>query len=88
MDGDFYIFENNRYRQGFLYKNMIMSAILSEGVKPTLSELEKFEASIDDAEVECKCLKWCHFLFKLMSILVNWETHFFPSGLVTNFKKF
>ena len=54
MDGDFYIFENNRYRQGFLYKNMIMSAILSEGVKPTLSELEKFETSIDDAELECR----------------------------------
>ena len=54
MDGDFYIFENNRYRQGFLYKTMVMSAIMSEGVKPSLGELEKFETSIDDAELECK----------------------------------
>lgn len=43
-DGDFLIFEGNRYsRKGFLYKNFLMSAILSEGVKPTLAELEKFE---------------------------------------------
>ena len=62
MDGDFYLFENNRYRQGFLYKNMVMSAILSEGVKPTLSELEKFETSIDDAELECKLT----FLIKII----------------------
>lgn len=47
------MFENNRYRSGFLYKNMVMSAILSDGVKPTLSELEKFEASLDDTELEC-----------------------------------
>jgi len=52
MDGDFYLFEYNRYRQGFLYKTMVMSAIMSEGVKPSLSELEKFETSIDDAELE------------------------------------
>jgi len=52
MDGDFYIFENNRYRQGFLYKTMVMSAVMSDGVKPTLGELEKFEASVDDAELE------------------------------------
>lgn len=43
-DGDFLIFEGNRYsRKGFLYKNFLMSAILSEGVKPTLAELERFE---------------------------------------------
>ena len=52
QDGDFYMFENNRYRAGFLYKTMVMSAIITEGVKPTLTELEKFEASIDDAELD------------------------------------
>ena len=46
------MFENNRYRAGFLYKTMVMSAIITEGVKPTLTELEKFEASIDDAELD------------------------------------
>lgn len=41
-DGDFYLFEGNRYsRKGFLFKNFVMSAILAEGVKPTLSELER-----------------------------------------------
>ena len=28
---------------GYLYKNFPMNAILSEGVKPTLAELERFE---------------------------------------------
>lgn len=43
-DGDFLIFEGNRYsRKGFLYKNFLITAILSEGVKPTLAELERFE---------------------------------------------
>jgi len=52
QDGDFYMFENNRYRSGFLYKTMVMSGILTEGVKPSLSELERYEASIDDAELD------------------------------------
>jgi len=52
QDGDFFLFESNRYRNGFLYKNISMSGVIIEGVKPTLSELEKFETSIDDAELE------------------------------------
>ena len=32
-DGDFLIFEGNRYsRKGFLYKNFTMSAIIADGV--------------------------------------------------------
>lgn len=43
-DGDFLIFEGNRYsRKGFLYKNFLMSAIIADGVRPTLAELERFE---------------------------------------------
>ena len=42
-DGDFIIFESNRYRRGFLYKSFNINAIQIDGVKPTLSELEKFE---------------------------------------------
>ena len=53
QDGDFYLFENQRYRSGFLYKTMAMSGIMTEGVKPTLSELERFEISIDDADLDC-----------------------------------
>lgn len=52
QDGDFYVFENQRYRSGFLYKTMAMSAIVTDGVKPTLSELERFEISVDDADLE------------------------------------
>lgn len=53
QDGDFLIFESNRYtRKGFLYKQFAMSAIMADGVKPTLSELEKFEEqSLADMEV-------------------------------------
>ena len=53
QDGDFIIFESNRYaRKGFLYKQFAMSAIMLDGVKPTLSELEKFEEQpLADLEV-------------------------------------
>uniref|UniRef100_T1IQH2 Transcription elongation factor SPT5 n=1 Tax=Strigamia maritima TaxID=126957 RepID=T1IQH2_STRMM len=52
-DGDFLIFEGNRYsRKGFLYKNFAMSAIIGEGVKPTLSELEKFEDHIEGIDLK------------------------------------
>ena len=50
-DGDFYIFESNRYRRGFLYKNFAISALQTEGVKPTLSELEKFEENPEGIEI-------------------------------------
>lgn len=52
-DGDFLIFEGNRYsRKGFLYKNFTMSAVLSEGVKPALSELERFEEQPEGVDIE------------------------------------
>jgi len=31
-DGDYLMFEGNRYRNGFLYKNFVMSAIVSSNV--------------------------------------------------------
>lgn len=52
-DGDFQIFEGNRYSlKGFLYKNFNMSAIIVDGVKPTLSELEKFEEAPEGVDIE------------------------------------
>ena len=52
-DGDFMMFEGNRYsRKGYLYKNFVMNAILAEGVKPTLSELEKFEEAPEGMSIE------------------------------------
>ena len=52
-DGDFLIFEGNRYsRKGFLYKSFVMSAIVAEGIKPTLAELEKFEDQPEGMDIE------------------------------------
>lgn len=51
-DADFLVFEGNHYRNGFMYKSFPMSAILHEGVKPTLQELEKFEATPEEVEIE------------------------------------
>lgn len=52
-DGDFLIFEANRYsRKGFLYKNFTMSAIIVDGVKPTLAELERFEEQPEGIDIE------------------------------------
>ena len=51
-DGDFIIFEGNRYRRGFLYKAFTTTALLIDGVKPTLSELEKFEEHPEGIEIQ------------------------------------
>ncbi|OTF71479.1 transcription elongation factor SPT5-like protein, partial [Euroglyphus maynei] len=51
-DGDFIIFESNRYRRGFLYKTFNMNAIQVEGVKPTLAELERFEEHPEGMEIQ------------------------------------
>ena len=52
-DGDFQVFEGNRYsRKGFLYKNFVMNAILAEGVKPTLAELERFEETPEGLDID------------------------------------
>lgn len=52
-DGDFQIFEGNRYRRGLLYKIFPLDAIIVDGVKPTLSELESTEEhSLDQAELQ------------------------------------
>ncbi|CAL1541166.1 unnamed protein product [Lymnaea stagnalis] len=52
-DGDFLMFEGNRYnRKGFLFKVFAMSAIIAEGIKPTLAELEKFEDQPEGMQVE------------------------------------
>ncbi|XP_014243912.1 transcription elongation factor SPT5 isoform X2 [Cimex lectularius] len=52
-DGDYLIFEGNRYcRKGFLYKVFKISAIYFDGVTPTLSEYEKFEESLEGADFE------------------------------------
>lgn len=60
QDGDFLIFEANRYtHKGYLYKSFAISAIVADGVKPTLSELEKFEEqSLADMEVN-QLYKFC-----------------------------
>lgn len=51
--GDFLIFEGNQYsRKGFLYKLFTISAIIAEGVKPTLSELERFEQAPEGVDLE------------------------------------
>lgn len=50
-DGDFQIFEGNRYRRGFLYKVFQISALMIDGVKPSLSELAKFEEQSESADI-------------------------------------
>ncbi|XP_071795435.1 transcription elongation factor SPT5-like [Asterias amurensis] len=52
-DGDFLIFEGNRFsHKGFLYKTFAMSAIVAEGIKPTLTELERFEDRPEGIDVQ------------------------------------
>ncbi|CAG7786018.1 unnamed protein product, partial [Allacma fusca] len=53
-DGDFLLFESNRYsHKGFLYKTFSITAIVTDGVAPTLAELERFnEAPVEGLELE------------------------------------
>jgi transcription elongation factor SPT5 len=52
-DGDFLVFEGNRYsRKGYLYKNFPTNAILAEGVKPSLTELERFEEAPEGMDID------------------------------------
>lgn len=54
---DCWIFENNRYTaKGFLIKTFPLSVIISEGVKPTLSELQRFEVSPDAVDPDTAAL--------------------------------
>lgn len=58
-DGDYIIFEGNRYsRKGFLYKNLNVGLLITEGVKPTMNELEKFEESAEKDSLDLQKLKW------------------------------
>lgn len=50
---EYWMFESNRYNQrGFLIKSFPMNAVITEGVKPTLTELQRFEDSPDGLDVE------------------------------------
>jgi transcription elongation factor SPT5 len=52
-----WIFENNRYSsKGFLIKYFPLSYVLTEGIKPTLAELQKFEESPDGVDPETAAL--------------------------------
>lgn len=68
-DGEFLIFEGGRFsHRGFLYKAFPMNAIIVEGVKPTLSELERFQETGDDLTTE------------LLSTTVEEKNHNFAPG--------
>eukprot|EP00116_Pleurobrachia_bachei_P000607 sb/3460869/ len=51
-DGDFIIFESNRYRNGFLYKTLSFSGISIDGQKPTVEELKMFDEQPDNVDPE------------------------------------
>lgn len=53
--GSFKMFESNEYNaKGFLIKTFYPSAFIYEGVKPTLSELSKFEDKPESVSLDCK----------------------------------
>lgn len=52
-DGDFRIFEGQRYRRGLLYKMFPIDALIVDGVKPSLQELESTEdQTLDNVELQ------------------------------------
>jgi len=52
-EGDYYRFANGRYdEKGFTYKNFSINALMVDGIKPTLAELEKFEQEPEGLDIE------------------------------------
>ena len=51
-DADFLIFENKRYRNGFLYRDFKREYVQVEGVDPQLGELEQFEDNVEDIRLQ------------------------------------
>ncbi|PIK60626.1 putative transcription elongation factor SPT5 isoform X2, partial [Apostichopus japonicus] len=52
-DGDYLVFEGNRFsRKGYMYKTLALSAIIYDGVKPTLAELEKFDDKPEKLDIQ------------------------------------
>lgn len=49
VDGEFTVFEGNRYKDGFVYKIFPICAIVHEGVQPTESELQKFKRNAESS---------------------------------------
>ncbi|KAF2069587.1 hypothetical protein CYY_009091 [Polysphondylium violaceum] len=43
LHGSFYVLNNEKYKDGFLYKPFRLSSIIVDGVSPSLEELEKFQ---------------------------------------------
>lgn len=42
---EYYMFENNRFRDGFVYKTVNVKSLQIDGIQPSLDELEKFSLS-------------------------------------------
>lgn len=61
-DGDYQIFEGQRYKRGMLYKTFAIEAIQIDGVKPTMGELESMEEhDLDEAELQLGAEKEIRF---------------------------
>nr|CAH8858099.1 unnamed protein product [Trichobilharzia regenti] len=51
-DGSSLVFEGNRYdADGFLHKQFRISAVFTEGIRPTLAELERFHHTPDSLQI-------------------------------------
>lgn len=62
-DGDYLVFEGNRFsRKGYMYKTLALSAIIYDGVKPTLAELEKFDDKPEKLDIQCILATFSRFV--------------------------
>ena len=49
VDGEFTVFEGNRYKDGFIYKIFPIDAVVHDGVQPTEGELQKFKRNAESS---------------------------------------
>ncbi|XP_011494346.1 PREDICTED: transcription elongation factor SPT5-like [Ceratosolen solmsi marchali] len=77
-NGDYLIFEGNYYtHKGYLYKNFKINGIITESVKPTIEEIEKFEESPENINIELSDPPITGFVSRKEDLLI---THNFYTG--------
>eukprot|EP01135_Chromosphaera_perkinsii_P005299 Nk52_evm7s335 gene=Nk52_evmTU7s335 len=47
IDGIYDFYDNNRYKDGYLFKAFPLNALICEGVKPSIDELQRFQNSAE-----------------------------------------
>ncbi|CAH8527312.1 unnamed protein product [Schistosoma turkestanicum] len=82
-DGSSMIFEGNRYdADGFLHKQFRINAVFTEGIRPTLAELERFHHTPDSLQIAAAAANAAANLTSTISTEIALNHCFTPGDIV------